>query len=367
MDYVSFAAKLSFYEFLQDEFKKPHLDIENYRNEIDVLNTSINIDYLTKTLESNPKIIDVLEELLQLRRFTNTQYINFCFDVNILNNAEESVLLKYIINSVFKFENGQTNESFCDTYLEICGKESPTREEIIFFTKRAMVKYIDKVLKKRRVLYQHILNSIGCRLRISKYLIENLNVDELLSSVDLDKFLRQKRHPVDTKSLHGNYGNIKIAKILEDLGFTDITDGVKARIIPLRAILQNEISFKGLGYIREKAIEGINKRKDKKPKKFDYIVFNRGMPRLLIETNFFSTSGTKIGINQGEYVDLSEDIKDFNKEHGTDWKFIWITDGNYWLSKDGEARFRNLKTNFFKEEFQLLNYKMFQEALKAPT
>jgi len=363
MDYVAFASKLSFYEFLQDEFKKPHFDTGDYKREIDLLKATINIDYLTKVFESNPKIIDIFEELLQLKRFTNTQYINFCFDVSILNNAKESLLLKYILNSVFKFENGQSNENFSDIYCDVCGKSSPTREELIFFTKRAIVKYIDKVLKKREIFYHHISNSIGCRLRISKYLIENLNADELLPTVDLERFLRQKRHPVDTKGLHGNFGNIKISAILEDFGFKDITDSMPARILSLKSIFQNEISFKGLAYIREKAIEGINKRRDQKPKKFDYIVFHEGTPRILIETNFFSTAGTKIGINQGEYVDLNEDIKAFNKAHATDWKFMWITDGNYWLSKDGEARFINLKNNFFKEEFQLLNYKLFQEAL----
>lgn len=363
MDYVAFASKLSFYEFLQDEFKKPHFDTDGYKKEIDLLKVTINIDYLTKAFESDPKIIDIFEELLQLKRFTNTQYINFCFDVNVLNNAEESLLLKYILNSVFKFENGQANENFADIYCNVCGKSSPTREELIFFTKRAIVQYVDRLLKKREILHYHIANSIGSRLRISKYLIENLNADDLLPSVNLEKFLTQKRYPVDTRGLHGNFGNIKISAILEDAGFKDITDSVPARILSLKSIFQNEISFKGFAYVRERAIEGINKRKDQKPKKFDYIVLHEGTPRILIETNFFSTTGTKIGINQGEYVDLNEDIKAFNKAHATDWKFMWITDGNYWLSKDGEARFVNLKNNFFKEEFQLLNYKLFQEAL----
>ncbi len=363
MDYIAFASKLSFYEFFQDEFKKSHFNTGEYKKEIDLLKATINIDYLTKVFESDPRIIDIFEELLQLKRFTNTQYINFCFDVNVLNNAEESLLLKYILNSVFKFENGQTNESFANIYCDVCKKDSPTREELIFFTKRSMVQYINKVIKKRKIFYHHISNSIGCRLRISKYLIEHLNADQFLSTLDLEKFLREKRHPVDTKHLHGNFGNIKISEILEDAGFKDITDSVPARIISLKYIFQKENSFKGLAYIRERAIEGINKRKDQKPKKFDYIVIHEGTPRILIETNFFSTSGTKIGINQGEYVDLNEDIKAFNKAHVTDWKFIWITDGNYWLSKDGEARFVNLKNNFFKEEFQLLNYKLFQEAL----
>jgi hypothetical protein len=363
MDYVEFASKISFYEFLQHEFKKAHFDPQKYGKEIAALEATLTIDYLTKLLETDPKVIDIFEEVLQLKRFTNTQYINFCFDVNLMNNAEQSLVLKYILNSVFKFENGKKNESFWDVYCELCEDTSPSNQELIFFTKRAIVQYIVKLLRKRNILYDHISNSIGCRLRISKYLIENLNADELVSAIDLEKFLRQKRHPVDTKGLHGNFGNIKISAVLQDCGLKDISEKVPAGKLPLNWMLQNQIGFKGLAYIRERAIEGINKQKDRKPKKFDYIVVRDGRPRVVIETNFFSTAGTKIGINQGEYVDLNEDIKAFNRAHGTDLLFMWITDGNYWLSKDGETRFVNLKKNFFREEFQLMNYKLFREAL----
>jgi len=363
MNYIAFASKLSFYEFLQVEFKKPHFDTISYKNEISLLKENVNIDYITKVLESNPRIIDIFEELLQLKRFTNTQYINFCFDVNVLNNAEESILLKYILNSVFKFENGHTNENFADIYCETCGKSSPTHEELVFFTKRAMVKYIDKVTKQRKILYNHISNSIGSRLRISQYLIENLNADEFLKSVDLEKFLNQKRHPIDTKGLHGKFGNIKISKILDESGFKDITSEISKNTIPTHSVFEKHVPVDDFSYIREKAIEGINKRKDGRPKKFDYILLHNGHPKILIETNFYSTSGTKIGINQGEYVDLHEDIQKFNRYNNTDLSFIWITDGNYWLSKDGENRFNNLKKNYFKADFELLNYNLFRNTL----
>ncbi len=56
MDYVNFASKISFFEFLQDEFKKPHFDSNNYQKEIDILKAGVTIDHLTKVLEANPSI-----------------------------------------------------------------------------------------------------------------------------------------------------------------------------------------------------------------------------------------------------------------------------------------------------------------------
>lgn len=363
MKYIEFASKISFYEFLQDEFKKPHFDTRNYKSEIDLLMGSITIDRLTKLLGSNPKIIDIFEELLQLKRFTNTQYINFCFDVNVLNNHSEQLILKYIKNSVLKFENGQPNSKFSNIYKQISSKTPSVNEEVIFCTKRAIVKYIEKLVTERKILYDHIKNSIGTRLRISKYLIENLSADEFLSSVDLERFLKQKRHPVDTKGLHGRFGNIKISKILNEAGFKNITSNIGKPVLPMQTIFEKYIPVDGFSYVREKAIEGVNKRKDGRPKKFDYILLYDGHPKILIETNFYSTSGTKIGINQGEYVDLHEDIQEFNRSNNTDLYFIWITDGNYWLSTDGENRFKNLKNNYFRGNFELLNYNLFRDTL----
>ncbi|MDA8272178.1 MAG: hypothetical protein M0Z72_00300 [Deltaproteobacteria bacterium] len=95
MNYTDFASKISFFEFIQNEYKIPHFKIENYKEEFSLLKESINIDRLTKILESNPKIIDIFEEFFQLSRFTNTQYIHFCFDISILNNSNDETIINY--------------------------------------------------------------------------------------------------------------------------------------------------------------------------------------------------------------------------------------------------------------------------------
>ena len=72
--------------------------------------------------------------------------------------------------------------------------------------------------------------------------------------------------------------------------------------------------------------------------------------------NFYTTAGTKIGINQGEYIDLNNYIqKNFD-----DFEFYWITDGNYWLTTDGKNRYLNL-LQYFKKIF---NINTFEEHLK---
>ena len=105
-------------------------------------------------------------------------------------------------------------------------------------------------------------------------------------------------------------------------------------------------------------MHGIVKRKNKKPKVFDFILFFDRKPLILIETNFFSTTGTKIGINRDEYTDLKEDIQTFCRKKKIVIKFIWITDGNYWLTKTGENMYRNLRENYFTNDYEILNYNL---------
>lgn len=236
-------------------------------------------------------------------------------------------------------------------------------KQVIFNVKRAITYYIIECMSKRDVLYSHLQNSIDSRLRISKYLIENLSADTYLSSINLESFLKIKRHPIDTKGLHGNFGIMKIKSILEDAGFIDVDDKVPEKTQAMTKPLLDKDYQDRFCYLKERAIVGIDKRKDRKPKVFDFLLLFDRIPKALIETNFYTTSGTKIGINEGEYVDLLEDIEQFNKANRTKLKFIWITDGNYWLTKNAEKRFRNLKKNYFKNKHGLLNYNLFKENL----
>lgn len=371
MDYPSFASKVSFYEFLDDEFKQPHFQVKNYTKEIELLTTSISIETLAKSLEKYPKAIDVLEELFQLDHFTDSQFIHFCFDVNILNNADEKLLFSYIQNQIFNFENGTPNKDFLSIYRKISNNHDAIDLDAAFYTKRAIVTYVNRLCdrskpEKRSILYNHIASSISTRCRIAQYIIENLNGKSVLSAVDVRAFLEIKRHPIDSKGLKGRFGHKKIQKILVEGGFEDVSALIKDREIPLKGITLPDEELPEFSFVKEKYVEGVAKRKTRKPKKFDFVILHNGLPRLLIETNFYSTSGggTKIGINEGEYTDLHSDIQKLNNTKKTNMRFMWVTDGNYWLSKDGESRFSNLKENYFQNDLELLNFNLLKSHIK---
>lgn len=363
MTYEQFASNISFFEFSQEEFYPPSFDLMKYESEIKTLRNHITIDSLVKILESKPKTFDILEQLFQLNRFTNAQYIHFCFDVNILNNYEEEMILQHAENSIFKFDNSKQNHLFNEIFSGVYEKNDNKTRSKLFIIKKSIPLYVDKCIKDPTRFHIHLTNSISSRVRISQYLINNLKASEFLSAVDLEKFLLLKRIPRDTKGIHGTFGIIKISKKLESLGINDVTKIIADKILKVDNAAYNPVRESELAFVREKYLEQVYIRKTKKLKKFDFIILKNGIPRILIETNFYSTSGTKIGINVGEYTDLHEDILLLNKVLKMPLIFSWISDGNFWLTIEGEKLFNNIKQNYFGEDIEILNYNLLSKYL----
>lgn len=225
--------------------------------------------------------------------------------------------------------------------------------------KLTISKYIEKSLKNFSLLEKRIQKREfeDFSIRFSNYLLNNLKLNEVLSTINLEKYLRNKRVPIDTKNLHGEYPKIKIEKILENKGYKNIDHILnKAGIKILKHNLKNQLQDPTLTnnklFCTERFVNKIIKTKDKKLKKFDLIIFHNYKPKYLFEINFYTTEGTKIGINQNEYIDLNNYIK----ENFEDFKFYWITDGNYWLTNQGKIRFINL-LKYFDKIFNINTFK----------
>lgn len=66
---------------------------------------------------------------------------------------------------------------------------------------------------------------------------------------------------------------------------------------------------------------------DKSDRRFDFALFNQSEKQIfLIETNYYSSSGSKLKATAGEYMQLNDFLK---RQKAT---LIWITDGKGWLT-----------------------------------
>lgn len=370
--YVEFASNIHFFEFLQEEFKEPHFKVENYNDEIIELDKKIDWDTtsLSNFLRKYPKSFEIFQEIFQLSRFTNTQLTHFLFDVKLLNSTDKNVLKSYLIKNLEKdnyffkiyINELKKNRIEFDSDSLIKTINENLLDSFIWLFKSAVFKFIVDGIKKTEILQQRLSNEKFKDIseRTANYFIKNLNLNGILKGINIKDFLSNKRISIDTKSIHGKFGTLKIKQILEKHEIINANEDFnKLGIKELKSKLshpQLEQYTNKVIFVTEKSVGGINKRKDNKFKKFDFIILHNLKPKILIETNFYSTSGTKIGINQGEYVDLKEDVEKISK----DYLFIWITDGNYWLTSDGHSRLINLY-DFFGD--QILNYNLFDKKL----
>lgn len=368
--YYDFASKISFFEFIQDEFKVAEIPVNEFKEELNHLTKKKqwNITELSDYTKQYPRSFIIFEQMFQLTRFTNVQLIHFIFDVAKLNSTNINALYEYMILNL------KHDAEFRKIYLKMIEKgleyddfisniDKYDKKFLIATFKSSVTKYINRIQKKFNILEARIQKSEfeDFSIRFSNYLLDNLKLNEMLESINVEAYLKNKRIPVDTKGLHGNYPMIRLNEILKEKGYTNIDDILaENKIKTLKHDLSQQMSThfieKGKFYCTEKYVEGIVKPKDDKPKKFDLIIFDDYMPKYVFEMNFYSTTGTKIGINQNEYVDLNG----FIQKNYSDFEFYWITDGNYWLTSDGKSRYFNLLQYFDK----IFNINTFGEHLK---
>lgn len=365
--YIDFASKISFFEFIQEEFRNTDIQPKDFKVEIATLiaKKQWNINDLPDYINKYPRSFIVFQEIFQLLRFTNAQLIHFIFDIVKLNSNNIDALFEYMIFNI-KYDMEfrilflnliKRNIKYSDFIQNI---DKYNKKYLIANFKLTVSKYIDKVAKNFNMLEKRITKNEfkDCSIRFSNYLLKNLKLNEMLSAIDVEKFIHYKKIPFDTKGIHGKYLKIKILEILKKNEYKNIDDILNSnKISTLKHDLRQQIGKSTLNNIKifctERYVDGIIKPNDKKPKRFDLIIFSKHKPKYLFEMNFYSTAGTKIGINQNEYISLNN----FIKKKFSEFKFCWITDGNYWLLPDGRNRFLNL-LNYFEK---ILNINLFAE------
>jgi len=216
--YIDFASKISFLEFIQDEFRNANIPIEKLKKEVSLLTSKKqwNINDLSDYIKNNPCSVIIFQEIFQLLRFTNAQLIHFVFDVAKLNSLNIEAIYEYMILNLK--HDIEFREICMDTIKQglqyddfITNIEQYDKKYLIAIFKFAISKYIDRIAKEINVLEARITKNEfeDFSIRFSNYLLNNLRLNETLITINIEKFLENKRIPIDTKSLHGNYPKIR--------------------------------------------------------------------------------------------------------------------------------------------------------------
>jgi type II restriction enzyme len=89
--------------------------------------------------------------------------------------------------------------------------------------------------------------------------------------------------------------------------------------------------------------------KIKRNKRFDFVVYHKGVPKIGFECNFYTSTGSKPIEVANSYIDLNNKCKD------EELKFIWVTDGPAWQKMK-----KTVITTFNEIDFPM-NYKILEE------
>ncbi|WP_010419777.1 type II restriction endonuclease [Anaerophaga thermohalophila] len=90
-------------------------------------------------------------------------------------------------------------------------------------------------------------------------------------------------------------------------------------------------------------------------KKFDFVIKTR-KKTYLIETNYYNSGGSKLNEVARSYSDLASKINQYNK-----YEFIWITDGQGWLSAKNKLE---EAFSIIPSIYNLVNLNLFIEKIK---
>src|SRR5271157_2398713 len=343
VSYVDFASLISFFDFEGiEEYEDAFFDLSTYQPEMTTLRSrhTWDIASLSDYLKRYPRSFWLFEGLLQLRRFTNAQLFHFLFDIEILNCGNMDRMYDYAVSNLNqeKFLKELLAKKHTDgdqLRLTGSGPPGPTKSQVVASFKIVVSDYVEALSKKsgqsEGLAETRIANSPGVAERVAKYILDYRHFNEILQTVNVKDFLETKRIPKDTKGLHGEAAKQKVLNVLDRNGFvrTELTDdGRSLRSSPKM-------------YATEASLAGIKTKKDNKVKRFDVVILLNSKPTHLVEVNFYTTIGTKIGINEDEYTDLASVVR-----ARTPFRFIWITDGNYWLTGTGERMYKRLFKTF---------------------
>lgn len=271
----------------------------------------------------NKRDFDIWLETMKDSIATWTYYTDFA---KVYKNADEIKTELYILNSLIKSKDIQSDfKKLLETYPQIL-KAIPiliAKREKNIIINDAVQKYYYNFEKRNYSMDDYVLfmEKTGLFDLLTNHLISNLYDYVLGVETGLDTNARKNRTGTAMEDLVEGY-IIKAGFVRDVNYFRQMT---KSKIeqnfnIDLSNIHVEEI-FKMKGSSSEK--------------RFDFVIVTKtGI--YLIETNFYSTSGSKLNETARSYKELAMEFKNLSQI-----KFIWITDGKGWHKTK-----RNLKETF---------------------
>ena len=283
---------------------------------------------VSSLLENDPLYFLVLMHLHRQIRFTNLELVNALFDrgrlddVNYYNGLmTQDPAFASVVNRISK-SRGLSSYFGAIPNFNQSELQSVTEPEISDTTKLAVFKkavtaYLGSEEKCWHLWESRIRRDPLARRNIAKFVIENEDLKELVQEKAVVSALTRSLRIVNVelvKRERGEYGSKRVREILEEAGFKQIS------LKGLKDISEVEKNLPSSGYVYLREVPW--KEQDKV---FDFLLVHQGRIGFVVETNYFTTSMSKIR----EVVKHFRELKIACRGK---YRLIYITDGMGWFN-----------------------------------
>jgi len=287
-------------------------------------NSSRFIDSVASLLSEDPLYFLVLMHLHRQIRFTNLELVNALFERDKLNDVG---YYRWLLEHDTTFAEVVANVSKSKTwhdYLGVVGQSSlegeakDAEEASLASYKKAVTNYLGSEEKCWRLWESRIRRDSNVRTNTARFVVENEDLQDLVQEKTVLTALGRSLRIVNVelvKRERGEFGSRRVKEILEDAGFRHLeVKGIKdisevSRLLPTSPdyLYLQEIPWK------------------EQDKKFDFVLARRGRIGFVVETNYFTTSMSKIR----EVVKHFRELKTACRGR---YRLIYITDGMGWFN-----------------------------------
>jgi hypothetical protein len=286
------------------------------------------IEKVVQLLRQDSRNFLVLTHLHRQLRFTNVELTHFLFDRHRLNDIE---YFYHLLNtdSTFKrqFEKVAKSTNW-SKYVGNLNMEKPEKNVLLASFKKTLTSYFGSEKSCWSLWKARIENDPEVSYRIAEFLINKEDLKKLIETDSIINALKRSLRTVNVEILkreRGEYGARKVKEILETNGFVhepysqfkDIED------------LENFLKTQSFQTEPDEYVYTTEKLWKKEDKRFDFVLIFRNQIRFVIETNYFTTSMSKIREVVRHFMELKRACRG-------KYKLIYITDGMGWfgLAKD---------------------------------
>jgi len=282
------------------------------------------ISKIAELLKDDPRYFLLLTHLHRQLRFTNLELVHFLFDQDKLEDVnyylrllEEDETFKNQYYKVLKSKKWKE-------YLGIVDIQKCNTETLVATFKKVLMSYIGSESKCWPLWKSRIENDADVRYRIAMFLIKNEDLKNLIDDDNVKAALGRSLRTVNVeiqKRERGEYGSRRVREILESAGFIyDAFTNFKEM-----EELEDFLSSKKTFDLKENEyIYTTEKLWKKENKRFDFVLIANRRVHFVIETNYFTTSMSKIREVVRHFMELKKACRG-------KYKLIYITDGMGWF------------------------------------